>query len=697
MFLNQIVGRGVTALLLLALSVGGPSAWAQRKTQAPVPAANQLQASKQPQQQQRRVALVIGNGAYVSLQHLPNPANDARLIGDTLKSLGFTLVGGGVQIDLDKPAFDRAVQQLGQALQDADVGLFYYAGHGLQVQGTNWLVPIGANPTSQGDLDFQMIDANLVLRQMQFAHTALNVMILDACRNNPFGNRGLRAAQGGLAEMKAPVGTLIAYATQPGNVAQDGDGADSPFSTAVARTMRQPGLDVFRLFNQVGLDVQRETGGEQQPWMSSSPISGEFYFSGVGPNGVALAPLADPDVVFWQSITGSANPADYAAYLQQFPNGRFAALARQRVAVASAITTPSRQDAPPNAPSPAGLSSAGSLFSLLTPRPARSHGPTLFAASTEALNLVSSFGLGSYRTYTRDVDPARGPSGKETFVDIGPVANSLTSPALDRLERVLAQNQTNDQLGAQYLEIDEPGSLPTMTAAREAGVQGPEALVPLARRYAEASRRLIAVIAPARLYYDQKDFQDDRFAKGRAMHPALMAAFREFIEAGEALRGAIRALGPAARDAYLATLPPERRAVHATLLRTLAQARGLIQFVDTSLGGTSDMRRIDSARLRTQVDLTQQALGDLQALSARDNMVGERVYGAAKGNNLLQYTHDFEDFLALAKTLLRTVRDGKPPFGAQISVNTGGADDLVYRFNNLVHTVNFLADIDPED
>lgn len=162
-------------------------------------------------------------------------------------------------------------------------------------------------------------------------------------------------------------------------------------------------------------------------------------------------------------------------------------------------------------------------------------------------------------------------------------------------------------------------------------------------------------------------------------------------------RGALRALGPAARDAYLATLPPERRAVRATLLRTLAQARGLVQFVDTSLGGTSDLRRIDPARLRTQVDLTQQALGDLQALLAGDNAVGERVYGAARGNNLSQYAHDFEEFLALAKTLLRTVRDGKPPFGAQISVNTGSDDDLVYRFNNLVHTVNFLTDIGMED
>ena len=708
--LHGMAARGVAALLLVAHLFAGAPARAQQTTAAPVQVGTSP--GPQTQQQQRRVALVIGNGAYTSLQHLPNPANDARLIGDTLRELGFTLVGGGVQIDLDKPAFDRAVQQLGQALQNADVALFYYAGHGLQVQGTNWLVPIAANPASPRDLDFQMVDANLVLRQMQFAHTHLNVMILDACRNNPFGDRGLRAAQGGLAEMKAPDGTLIAYATQPGNVARDGAGADSPFSTAVARTLRQPGLDVFRLFNQVGLEVKRETGGEQQPWMSSSPIDGEFYFSGIGPNGMAPAPLADAEVVFWQSISGSTDPAGYAAYLQQFPAGRFAALARQRSAAVAAVAPPSRQNAPAGDASPGALLPAaagsshvfiggvpvggGAVLGRLMPRPAPG-GMTLFAASTQALNTVSTYGLSSYQTYTRDIDPVRGPSGRESSVNLGPIANTVTNPALDRLEQMVAHSPANgagEQLGAQYLEVEEPGPLPPLPAVPATGIQGPEALFPLDRRYVETARRLIAVIAPARLYYDQKDFQDDRFARGRTMHPALIAAFRSFIEAGEALRGTLRALGPAARDAYLATLPPERRQVHATLLRMLAQARSLVQFVQTSLNGTSDIRRIDPARLRTQVDLTGQALGDLQALLARDDAIGERVYGAARGNNLARYGQEFEQFLMLAKTLLRTVRDGRQAVDARSSFNTGTDDDLVYRFNNLVQMVNFLADLD---
>ena len=187
------------------------------------------------------------------------------------------------------------MQDFGHAVAGAEVALFYYSGHGLQVQGVNWLVPIDANPTRPQDLDFQMVDADLVLRQMDGAGTKLNLVLLDACRNNPFGNRGLRALQPGLAEMRAPEGTLISYATQPGNVAMDGAGANSPYTTALAASMRRPGLDVFRMFNQVGLQVKRSTGGNQQPWVSNSPIDGDFYF--VPPDRGAMhrrAPAAAP-------------------------------------------------------------------------------------------------------------------------------------------------------------------------------------------------------------------------------------------------------------------------------------------------------------------------------------------------------------------------------------------------------------------
>jgi hypothetical protein len=232
--------------------------------------------------QGRRVALIVGNSQYKAVPQLTNPANDARLMAKTLDGLGFELVGGGAQVDLDKAKFEAAVHDFGIALPGAEVALFYYAGHGLQVQGANWLVPLDANPTRPQDLDFQMIDASLVLKQMEGAGTKLNVMILDACRNNPFGGRGLRGTQSGLAQMQAPEGTLISYATQPGNTASDGAGADSPYTVALTDAMKQPGLDVLRMFNRIGVTVKRATGGQQQPWLSSSPIDGDYYFAGPG-------------------------------------------------------------------------------------------------------------------------------------------------------------------------------------------------------------------------------------------------------------------------------------------------------------------------------------------------------------------------------------------------------------------------------
>jgi hypothetical protein len=258
--------------------------------------------SAAPAAAEKRVALVIGNSAYKNVTPLDNPTRDAQLMAETLSGIGFTLVGGHAQLDLDKSAMDSAVQEFGRQVVGADVALFYYAGHGVQVAGSNYLVPVSANPTREADVDFQMVDANLVLRQMQGSGTRLNLVILDACRNNPFGSRGLRGSDGGLAQMRAPDGTLISYATQPGNVAQDGSDGHSPYTKALAATLKQPGLDIFQTFNQVGLAVKRATGGTQQPWVSSSPIDGTFYF--VPPSmQVAAAPApqeplrVDPDRV----------------------------------------------------------------------------------------------------------------------------------------------------------------------------------------------------------------------------------------------------------------------------------------------------------------------------------------------------------------------------------------------------------------
>jgi len=264
-----------------------------------------------PAHAEKRVALVIGNSAYKSVGWLENPKNDATLMAETLRSLGFTLVGDGAQLDLDKSGVDRAVQNFGDLLLGADVGLFYYAGHAVEVRGANYLAPVDAKPTRESDVDFQMLDSKLVLRQMAGAGTKLNFMILDACRNNPFGGRGLRATGSGLAQMEAPEGTLISFATQPGNVAKDGTDGNSPFTKALAQTIKRPGLSIFEVFNEVGLLVMQATGDAQLPWYSTSPIKGKFYFAGApasGPPPAAEEPrVADKGPVKEARLT---NPAE---------------------------------------------------------------------------------------------------------------------------------------------------------------------------------------------------------------------------------------------------------------------------------------------------------------------------------------------------------------------------------------------------
>jgi cyclophilin family peptidyl-prolyl cis-trans isomerase len=285
---------------------------------------------------EKRVALVIGNSAYQNVTPLDNPRNDARLIAATLAGLGFTLVGGGAQLDLDKARLETAIQDFGRILPGSEVAMFYYAGHGVQLRGSNYLVPVGANPTREADVDFQMIDVASVLRQME-GSAKLNLVVLDACRNNPFGSRGLRSSLGGLAQIQAPEGTLISYATQPGSVAFDGAGGNSPYSKALAETIKKPGLGIFDAFNQVGLSVKKATGGSQQPWVSSSPIDGNFYFSGAPGNAATATPPAlapDPCAAaqaHWSSVETIGTVAAYQDHLRLFAKCPFAGLAKVRI------------------------------------------------------------------------------------------------------------------------------------------------------------------------------------------------------------------------------------------------------------------------------------------------------------------------------------------------------------------------------
>jgi len=259
-----------------------------------------------------RVALVIGNSEYQSIPALTNPRNDARLIAERLKSLGFTLVGDGPQVDLDKAGFERAIEAFRAAMSRADIALFFYAGHGVQIRGVNWLVPVSAAPRVESDVAEQMIEANSILAHMRAGGARLNVLVLDACRDNPFPAAATATASGagGLGRMDAPDNTLIAYATQPGNVALDGDSGNSPYSKALAESIGLPGQEIRQLFNDVGVRVRRPTQGAQQPWLSASPIEREFFLAGRPV--VGATQLASDDSL-WALGTWRGRLLDYPA------------------------------------------------------------------------------------------------------------------------------------------------------------------------------------------------------------------------------------------------------------------------------------------------------------------------------------------------------------------------------------------------
>jgi hypothetical protein len=229
---------------------------------------------------EKRVALVIGNSAYHAVPVLPNPAADARLMSDTLLSLGFFVVGGGAQLDLDKAGFDGALQKFKTELTGADVALFYYAGHGVETHGLNYLAPVDAHPLEEADIFTQMVGMSGILDQLEKSGARINLVLLDACRDNPFSGQGVHSTTGGLAQMPAPVGTLISFATQPRSVSLDGVDGHSPYTRALVDAMQRPGSGLFKTFNEVGLAVAKATQGQQIPWVSSSPISGNFYFAG---------------------------------------------------------------------------------------------------------------------------------------------------------------------------------------------------------------------------------------------------------------------------------------------------------------------------------------------------------------------------------------------------------------------------------
>ena len=255
-----------------------------------------------PAAAEKRVALVVGNSTYKEVTPLANPVNDANDISSALKSAGFDVVLG---VDVDKRDFDARIRSFTELLENADVAIFFYAGHGLQVAGRNYLIPVDAKLQNERDLDFDAVNLDFILKQMELGRAdKTNIVFLDACRDNPF-SRNLARSMGtrsasigkGLAQVDTGVGTFIAYSTQPGNVALDGKGRNSPFTAALAKHVREPDHNLTSVMIQVRKDVLAATDGKQVPW-DHSALTGEFYFQQTAVPGQrsATGAGADPDV-----------------------------------------------------------------------------------------------------------------------------------------------------------------------------------------------------------------------------------------------------------------------------------------------------------------------------------------------------------------------------------------------------------------
>ena len=329
---------------------------------------------------EKRVALVIGNGDYKIAPHLDNPPNDARAVAETLRRLGFVVVDG---YDLDFLQMRKAVSKFSAALPDAKSAVLYYAGHGVSVDDEDYLLPVDIDLKGPADLDMSAVNMSMILKQMKREdRDGANIVLLDACRDNPFadelhsnktraavGPRGLSAISGDLAR-----GTLIAFATDPNSTAQDGvQGGHSPFTEALLNHLADPGAPIDTVMTRVRTEVYEKTQHTQRPWVNTS-LTGEFSFNPQTATAALEAPPAAPALLaapaapaasglganlldltekeYWESAEHSNLTEDYQAYLDRFPNGTFAAMARNRIAKLSSAPTTTRapEAAPPTGP-----------------------------------------------------------------------------------------------------------------------------------------------------------------------------------------------------------------------------------------------------------------------------------------------------------------------------------------------------------
>jgi len=295
----------------------------------------------------KRVAFVVGNGAYRNVAALPNPAVDAKAMAKLLRNVGFDVVEGA---NLTRDKMTERLLEFGKKAEGADVALFFYAGHGIAINGTNYLLPVDADIKSEMDVKLgSAINIDVTLEQTM-ADAKVKLVFLDACRDNPFAariksNSATRSlsVQAGLAEMKSGEGTLIAFATGPGQTALDGEaGTNSPFTRALMANIASPGVEIQQAMTKVRAQVNEETNKGQLPWGHTNLIGSVYLNSAPATAGapveapntpvVTTGPVSEVELEFWRSIKDSNKPEELSAYLTNYPNGTFKSLALTRIA-----------------------------------------------------------------------------------------------------------------------------------------------------------------------------------------------------------------------------------------------------------------------------------------------------------------------------------------------------------------------------
>src|ERR1700716_2978155 len=297
----------------------------------------------------KRVAFVVGNGTYKNVAALPNPAIDAKAMAGVLRNVGFDVVEG---TNLTRDKMTEKLLEFGKKAQGADVAVFFYAGHGIAISGTNYLLPVDADIKSEMDVKLgAAINIDLTLDQTM-NDAKVKLVFLDACRDNPFAakiksNSATRSVsvQTGLAEMKSGEGTLIAFATGPGQTALDGqEGTNSPFTRALIAHITTPGVEIQQAMTKDRAQVNEETNKNQLPWGHTNLIGSVYLNPAATPAPSAAAPSSsaapavassspgtDVELEFWRSVKESNKPEELNAYLANYPNGQFKSLALARI------------------------------------------------------------------------------------------------------------------------------------------------------------------------------------------------------------------------------------------------------------------------------------------------------------------------------------------------------------------------------